>query len=167
MTPALIAHYVTSMDELVATTFTALVDEELDELSRMTASGSPAGRLAVLLRSLMDGTRDDVTLVWVDAWALGRRNPMLAEAVRDAMDRWQCALEAIITAGVAAGSFSAADPTAAAWQLLGMIDGVNAQSLVRWGGAADRSVLMERAAEGMLGLTPGALGAAFAEATTD
>jgi hypothetical protein len=46
-----------------------------------------------------------------------------------------------------------------AWQLLGAIDGLNAQGLVRWGAAGDRYPLLAHAAEGMLGLPRGALAA--------
>jgi len=158
-TPALVAHYVPAMDELVADTFTAIVDAELDELAELSSSGSAIVRLATLLRTVLDGTRDDVTLVWVEAWALGRRSETLASAVRGAMDRWQAMLGPLIERGVAEGAFRVDDVAGAAWQLLGMIDGVNAQSLVRWGGGPARSTLMERAAEGLLGLPPGALGA--------
>lgn len=166
VTPALVAHYVPGMDELVAATFTAVVDAELDEIAALAASGTAVARLAALLRTLLDGTRDDVTLVWVEAWALGRRSEPLAAAVRDAMDRWQATLAPLVEAGITEGAFRVDDATDAAWQLLGMIDGVNAQSLVRWGGAPDRSALMERAAEGLLGLAPGALAAAIAAAQT-
>lgn len=162
VTPALVAHYAPRMDELVADTFTAIVDAELSELGELTASGSVIARLATLLRAILDGTRDDVTLVWVEAWALGRRSETLAAAVRAAMDRWQALVEPLLEAGAAEGAFRIDDPADAAWQLLGMIDGVNAQSLVRWGGASDRSALMERATEGLLGLAPGALSAAVA-----
>lgn len=164
VTPALVAHYVPSMEELVARTFTAIVGEELDEIAALAASGSAVFRLATVLRTLLDGTRDDVTLVWVDAWALGRRSETLAAAVRAAMDRWQGTLESVLEAGIRDGAFRIPDAAAAAWQLLGMIDGVNAQSLVRWGGAPDRSALMERAVEGMLGLDHGVLEAALTTA---
>jgi hypothetical protein len=49
------------------------------------------------------------------------------------------------------------NPSQTAWQMLGMIDGLNAQSLVRWGAGSDRSEIMLRALEGMLGLERGAL----------
>ena len=49
------------------------------------------------------------------------------------------------------------DPAAVAWQLLGMIDGLNAQALVRWGVAAERGSLIAHAVEGMLRLPRGAL----------
>jgi AcrR family transcriptional regulator len=155
--PALVAHYVPSMDDLVASAFAEVVGVELDELHRATAAGTPLEGLAALLRSLLDGTRDDVTLVWIEAFALGRRSEVLAAAVRDEMDRWQGVLRELLAGAVADGAVRIDDPADAAWQLLGMIDGLNAQALVRWGGAADRSALMLRAVEGMLGLPRGAL----------
>ena len=38
-----------------------------------------------------------------------------------------------------------------------MLDGLNAQALVRWGGAADRGSLLAHAVEGMLGVERGVL----------
>jgi AcrR family transcriptional regulator len=149
--PALVAHYAPSMEELVAETFAALVREELDEVAALVSGREPRAALTELIQTLLAGTRDDVTAVWVEAWALGRRSEPLAAAVRDEMDAWASLLAGIVEAGVRDGVFRVDDPAAAAWQLLGMIDGLNAQALVRWGEAAERSALMLRAAEGMLG----------------
>ncbi len=113
-----------------------------------------------MLATLLDGSRDDVTVIWVEAWAMGRRNEALAASVRDEMDAWQAMIRGVVEAGVASGDFETDDPAAAAWQLLGMIDGLNAQALVRWGDAADRGSLISHAVEGMLGLERGALAAA-------
>jgi AcrR family transcriptional regulator len=159
VTPALVAHYHPVMDELVASAFAAVVGAELDELRALLASAAdPTGRIAALLRALLDGTRDDVTLVWVEAWALGRRNEALAAAVREQMDAWQALILGIVEEGVASGDFRTEHPGQAAWQLLGMIDGLNAQALVRWGAAGERGPVLARAVEGMLALPPGALG---------
>lgn len=155
--PALVAHYATGMDELVAATFAQVVGAELDEIDRLLASGTALDRIAALLRTLLDGSRADVTLVWVDAFAMGQRNEALAAAVRGQMDRWQTTVEGLIADGIAEGAFRVDSATEAAWLLLGMVDGLNAQSLVRWGGAAERSSLLERAVEGTLGLPRGAL----------
>jgi len=157
VTPALVAHYMPSMDDLVAATFAAVVAAELDELRELAASAPVIDRLAAVLRTVLDGTRDDVTLVWIEAYALGRRNAALAQAVREAMDSWQGMLRDLLADGVASGAFRLADPADAAWQLLGMIDGLNAQALVRWGGASDRSTLLLHAVEGMLDLARGTL----------
>ncbi|MBT2517744.1 TetR family transcriptional regulator C-terminal domain-containing protein [Streptomyces sp. ISL-90] len=156
--PALVAHYEPNMDALVASTFGTIVATELDEMEALIdALPTPSARLAALLETLLDGTRDDVTVVWVEAWALGRRNEALAETVREQMDAWQDVLQGVIEQGVTDGSFDTDDPAAAAWQLLGMIDGLNAQALVRWGDAGARGSLIHHAVEGMLGLSRGTL----------
>ena len=59
------------------------------------------------------------------------------------------------------GAALSQDPAQAAWQLLGMIDGLNAQALVRWGAGGDRGPVLARAVEGMLSLPRGALEAAL------
>ncbi|WP_448811305.1 TetR/AcrR family transcriptional regulator [Agromyces bauzanensis] len=158
VTPALVAHYEPSMDALVASAFTSIVAAEIDEVERILASlPTPTARLAALLGTLLDGTRDDVTVVWVEAWALGRRNEVLAACVRAQMDAWQAVVQGIVEAGVASGEFATPDAASVAWQLLGMIDGLNAQALVRWGDAATRGSLIGHAVEGMLGLARGSL----------
>ncbi|WP_313544281.1 TetR/AcrR family transcriptional regulator [Leifsonia aquatica] len=160
VTPALVAHYHPAMDELVAATFAAAVSPEVAEVRALVeAQRGPVARVAALLRTLLDGSRDDVTTVWVEAFALGRRNDRLAETVRGQMDAWQSLIQEVVAEGADSGAFTVADPAAVAWQLLGAIDGLNAQGLVRWGAAGDRYPLLAHAAEGMLGLPRGALAA--------
>lgn len=159
--PALVAHYQPNMDALVASTFATIVAAEIDEVEHLLAGlPGPRERLGTLLDTLLDGTRDDVTVVWVEGWALGRRNAALAASVRDQMDSWQAVVQGVIEQGVADGEFDTDDAAATAWQLLGMIDGLNAQALVRWGDVGDRGSLIHRAVEGMLGLGRGSLTAA-------
>lgn len=156
--PALVAHYEPNMDALLASTFAAIVGDELDEMRGLVASlPTPRAQLAALLETLLDGTRDDVTVVWVEAWALGRRNEPLAERVREQMDAWQGLLQRVIELGVDAGDFATDDPAGVAWQTLGFIDGLNAQALVRWGDSGRRGSLIGAAIEGMLGLPKAAL----------
>ena len=156
--PALVAHYEPDMQALIASTFASIVAAELAEVDALVAGlPTPRERLAAMLATLLDGSRDDVTVIWVEAWAMGRRNEALAASVRDEMDAWQAMIRGVVEAGVASGDFETDDPAAAAWQLLGMIDGLNAQALVRWGDAADRGSLISHAVEGMLGLERGAL----------
>lgn len=158
--PALVAHYQPNMDALVASTFGTIVAAELAEVHDLVAAlPTPRERLALLLETLLDGTRDDVTVVWVEAWALGRRNDALAETVRHEMDDWRTLVQGIIEAGVAGDGFETDDAASVAWQLLGMIDGLNAHALVRWEDAADRGSRIGHAVEGMLGLPRGALAA--------
>jgi hypothetical protein len=69
-------------------------------------------------------------------------------------------VQGVIEAGVASGEFETPDAASVAWQLLGMIDGLNAQALVRWGDATARGSLIGHALEGMLGMRRGAVAGA-------
>jgi AcrR family transcriptional regulator len=160
VTPALVAHYHPNMEALVAGAFATVVAAEVEEVAAFLAAlPGPRERLGALLDTLLDGTRDDVTIVWVEAWALGRRNEALAASVRDEMDAWQGVVQGVIEDGVREAGFRTEDAAAAAWQLLGMIDGLNAQALVRWGDASERGSMIHGAVEGMFGLERGALAA--------
>jgi hypothetical protein len=138
--------------------FATIVAAETAEVAALLARlPDPPQRLALLLDTLLDGARLDVTAVWVEAWTLGRRNEALAASVRVQMDAWQAVLQDVVEAGIAAGQFETPDAASVAWQILGMIDGLNAQALVRWDGVNDRGVHLARAVEGMVGAARGAL----------
>ncbi|MDY0908668.1 TetR/AcrR family transcriptional regulator [Microbacterium sp. CFBP9034] len=154
----LIAHYQPSMDDLVARVYSDLVEEEIREVRALAArEASPAARFARVLETLLDGSREDLTVVWVESWAISRRNPALAAAVRRQMSVWQLLLVEIADEGVADGSFATAETSAVAWQIMGMVDGLNAQSLVREADPATAIAQMSRAAETLLGARPGSL----------
>jgi len=156
--PGLVAHYAPSMDDLVADTFGDLVAAELrDVVALVRREDSAARRLGILLGTLLDGSRDDITLVWVQAWAMGTRSEPLAARVRAEMDDWQAAIAVEIERGMDAGVFAPGDAAALAWHLLAMIDGLNAHSLVRWNARADRRALTVRAVAGLLGVEPAVL----------
>ena len=63
----------------------------------------------------------------------------------------------VVEAGVATNEFETSDTASVAWQILGMIDGLNAQALVRWDGVNDRGTHLARAVEGMVGAARGSL----------
>lgn len=147
----LVAHYAPSMDELVADTFGEIVAAELRDVTALVAPlATSEERLGILLDTLLDGSRDDITLVWVQAWGMGARNAALAARVRAEMDDWQAALASEIQRGMDAGEFAAGDSAAIAWHMLAMIDGLSAHSLVRWNTQPDRRTLASRAAFALL-----------------
>jgi AcrR family transcriptional regulator len=157
--PALVAHYEPSMDALVASTFTALVGEELAEVvSLVDRHTGSVERMRALLETLLEPRRDDVTAIWVDGWSMGRQSDVLADAVRDQMDAWQAFVLTEVSDGVAAGDFTTTDADAVAWQLIGTVDGLNAQALVHYRDMGSRGRLLAQALEHALGLHPGALG---------
>lgn len=158
----LVAHYY-AMDQLVADAFSHIVASEVDEVTVLVAAPTtPTERMALLLATLMDGSRHDVTLVWVEAWALGRRNDALAAAIGMQMDSWHDLVRAIIDQGTAAGEFRVDDAGLAGWQLLGMIDGLAAHSLVRGAALSVYEDQLVRAGEVLLGAPARALSAAIA-----
>lgn len=142
--PALVAHYRPGMDAFLADVFGEIVAAERDEVMASFDPGATVrDNLLHMTETLLDGRRDDVTLVWVQAWALGARNEALAARVRSEMDLWQSALEAHLARAVASGEISATRTETAAWLLLAMIDGMNAHSLVKWA-PHDRAALARR-----------------------
>ncbi len=156
--PGLVAHYTDSMDELVAQTFARLVVAELDDVrARVQAAGDPETRLAVLFATVLGQDHDDITLVWVDAWSLGRANPALAAAIDLYMAAWQSFIAQIVRDGRAAGSFQTDDPDAVAWQLLAMIDGLSAHALTRGTDAAEFVLRLAQASETLVGAASGAV----------
>ncbi|MGO2111143.1 MAG: TetR/AcrR family transcriptional regulator [Pseudoclavibacter sp.] len=187
MTPALVAHHSESMDALVATTFTAVVSVELGdmrELARSYARGGPSGggaagaasvaeadgtghgrvggasaaaALVAVLDGSIDVSRADVDLVWVHGWALGARNPLLAEAVRRQSDEWRSFIASLIEQGIAVGEFACSDPHGVAAQVLSMIDGLNAHLLVSWQASEQRLFLLVRSVEALVETAPGTL----------
>lgn len=154
----LITHYEPSMDELVARAFQRVVSAELLELDQeLRGYRSAIDQMRALIVTLLGGGRESTTVVWVEAYALGRRNPALANAVRIETRAWTTFVLRIIRAGVEQGSFHVANPADTAWQLLGMIDGLNAQALLRESDAMPYVAQMARASEALLGAAPGSL----------
>ncbi|WP_372967539.1 TetR/AcrR family transcriptional regulator [Microbacterium sp.] len=144
VTPALVAHYRPVMESFVAEVFTEIVAAERDEV---IASYDPdvdlRTNLLRLIETLLDDSRDDVAMVWVQSWALGARNEALGERVRVEMDLWHSALEDLIARAIAEDPMVRVDPGSSAWMLLAMVDGMSAHSLVHWA-PRDRADLARR-----------------------
>ena len=156
--PGLVAHHADGMDVLVAEAFGAIVSEELAAVvAAMRVTDAATTRLGILLDTVFGEEPNDVTLVWVQGWALGTRNEELAVRVRAEMDAWQRALAAEIDRGRDRGEFGAIDADAIAWHLLAIIDGLGAQGLVRWRADPARTDLTRRALAALLGVAPDAL----------
>ncbi|KJL29908.1 HTH-type transcriptional regulator BetI [Microbacterium oxydans] len=145
VTPALIAHYRPVMDAFLGDVFGEIVGaERVEVMADFDPDLGVRDNLLHMVETLLDGDRDDVTLVWVQAWALGVRNETLAARVRTEMDLWQSAIEQRLAAAVATGELAASRTDTAAWLLLAMVDGMNAHSLVKWA-PHDRADLARRA----------------------
>ncbi|MFC7430193.1 MULTISPECIES: TetR/AcrR family transcriptional regulator [unclassified Agrococcus] len=132
VTQGLVAHYFPSMHELVARAYRELVGAEVAEVRAIVAGRRDhRQRMLDVLATVLDGSREEVTVLWVEGWALGRSNAALAAAVREQMDAWHALLAEVIAEGATAGELVVDDAGRAAWQVLAIVDGVNAHSLVR------------------------------------
>jgi len=156
--PALVAHYEPSMEALLAAVFIEIVHSELDEVAAEIAlSPTPTLALRALINTLLEPSRQETTAIWLDAWSMGRRVDVISAAVRFEMDAWQDVVMGIVQAGIDSGEFARIEPDIVAWQLIGMIDGLNAQSLVHYRDSRSRSRLLTHAMEQELGLKAGQL----------
>lgn len=150
VTPALVAHYRPVMESFVAEVFTAIVAAERDEvIASYDSSVDLRTNLLRLIETLLDDSRDDVAMVWVQSWALGARNEALGIRVRAEMDLWHSALEGLIARAVAEDATLRVDPDSSAWMLLAMVDGMSAHSLVHWA-PRDRADLARRTLSAVL-----------------
>lgn len=155
---SLVAHYHPSMDSLIASAFRYIVASEKEEVTGLLATLPSSGvQAAFLFSTLLEDTRHDVTLVWVEAWVLGRRNDGLAAIIEEQMDAWHGVILDVITRGLRDGVFRTDEPDLVAWQLLGMIDGLAAHALVRGADGQVFAAQLARAGEALLGAAPGSL----------
>lgn len=156
--PGLVAHYVGSMEALVAQTFSELVGAELVEVRDEAAAVQGAeARLASVISTVLRSDHDDITLVWVDAWSLGRNSPALSDAIDEQMNAWQQCIAEIIAQGSSEGVFQVDDGEAVAWQMLAMIDGIASHALTRGTDAALFAARLAQAYETLVGCQAGGI----------
>jgi len=125
----------------------------------MAAAASPIEALRVFFRTYTPVDKDWSFQLWLDAWAEAARRPAVRATSRRLNLEWQALLERTIREGVADGSFRCADPGAAAWRTLSLLDGLALQ-VVAHGTTISRDQVQAwavAAAEGELGLVAGTL----------
>src|SRR6476659_1155967 len=141
----LIHHYFESMDDVLASAFEVVARQDL---------GLSAGLMADAATPV---DKDWAFQLWLDAWAEAARRPAVQATSRGLNLEWQGLLERTIRAGVTDGSFRCADPAAAAWRILSLLDGLALQ-VVAHGTTVTRADVVEwstAAAERALGLGEG------------
>jgi AcrR family transcriptional regulator len=131
VTPGLVSHYFSSAEQLIVAAFGAVADADLAEARRRVAAADTAtDKVGALMDYVLDDSTVDESANWLDAWSLGRRNPVLAERANALTGQWLAFIAEIVRAGSAAGEFRVADPDVAARRLLTMIDGLGAQKVI-------------------------------------
>lgn len=158
----LIHHYFESMDDVLAAAFEQVARQDLDLSARlMSQAPDPVAALRTFFVTYTPADKDWAFQLWLDAWAEAARRPALQATSRRLNLEWQTLLETTISVGVSAGTFSCADPRAAAWRILSLLDGLALQ-VVAHGTTISRADVVAWAAsatEAELGLALGSLAA--------
>ncbi|MDQ1615855.1 MAG: hypothetical protein QOJ60_1794 [Actinomycetota bacterium] len=137
----LVFYHFVSKDGLLSAAFAYAAEQDLRRLdAAATGSGSARRRLARILR--MYGVEGAGTgwALWIDAWSAALRSPEMAEVSRRLDVRWKDTVAAVIRQGVDSGEFTCADPSAAAWRVTAMIDGLAVQATVHQGVLTRRQI---------------------------
>jgi len=156
----LIHHYFDSMDDVLAAAFERVAGEDLEQTAViLDRAGGPVEVIRAFLASYAPVGEDWAFQLWLDAWAEAARRPVLRAASSRLNLAWAGLLERAIRAGVANGTFSCPDPTAAAWRILSITDGLALQ-VVAHQTIVDREDMLAwaaTAAERELGVPAGSL----------
>jgi AcrR family transcriptional regulator len=156
----LVFYHFGTKDALVADAFAHAVDRDLHRLDRAVARGSDAvDRLRRVLRLYGPTGAATGWRLWIDAWALAQREPVIRKVLRRLDQRWSAVLLGVVEDGVAEGAFRCPDPAAAVTRVSALLDGLSVAALVY--GSVTRAQLRQwvaGAVAGELGLDPDVLG---------
>jgi AcrR family transcriptional regulator len=153
----LIFYHFDSKDTLLSAAFAYAAERDLERLDAAAAGkGSALRRLARILTMYGPEGIGAGWALWIDAWAAALRSPEMADVSRRLDVRWKDTVAEVIAQGVAAGEMSCADPSAAAWRITAMVDGLAVQATVHDGLLSNRQITawVRASAAAELGLTP-------------
>jgi AcrR family transcriptional regulator len=156
----LIHHYFQSMDDLLAAAFERAASQDLEvTITAMRGGTTPLERLRIFFATYARAEQDWAFQLWLDAWAEAARRPAVQKTSQRLNVAWQELLVDVIEDGVADETMRCADPPAAAWRVLSLLDGLSLQAVAHRV-AIDRSAVTEWSiamAESELALPAGAL----------
>lgn len=131
VSPGLVFYHFGTKDTLVAEAFAHAVDRDLSRLDQATEKGAdPLDRLRRVLRLYGPTGSAPGWRLWIDAWALAQREPVIRRVLRRLDHRWSAALLEVVEEGVADGSFTCPDPAASVARLSALLDGLSVATLV-------------------------------------
>jgi AcrR family transcriptional regulator len=161
---ALVHHYFSTREELLEQallhSFELAGDERFGEDPAKV--GAPTERMAYVIRSCLPapGVQEREWVLWVELWLRAVREPAFQPVAARLYQRYRAWIEDVVSAGVAAGEFTASDPGAVADHAMALLDGVGVRALLR-----DPMMDLERARRMVaeilgreLGVDPGILG---------
>jgi AcrR family transcriptional regulator len=157
----LVHHYFETMDDVLAAAFELVAEDDLRQTAAAMATAPyPTDALVRFFKAYAPTEADPAFQLWLDAWAEAARRPAIQATSRRLNLRWHTLLEDTIRRGIGTARFRCQDPSAAAWRILSLVDGLALQ-VVAHGTTISRAEAFAWAAtlsEKELGLPPGALG---------
>lgn len=124
----LIQYHFGSVESLVADMFAQVQTEDLASATEVVKSaGSPYRALEALVDYFTPAPGNWRYRLWIDAWSLAPRQPLLRSAARDINLAWRNLVLAVIRQGKREGDFTVSDPTACAWRILSLLDALHMQ----------------------------------------
>ncbi|MBB4957177.1 TetR/AcrR family transcriptional regulator [Micromonospora polyrhachis] len=128
---ALVFYHFSTKERLLAQAFAYAAEQDLARLDAVVRSSAPPlTKLKRVLRLYAPTGRSNSWAMWIDGWSESLRTPELEKVSRRLDLRWKEDLTEIISAGVAEGTFTCADPAGAAWRINALIDGLAVQVAV-------------------------------------
>jgi AcrR family transcriptional regulator len=131
VSPALVFYHFGTKDVLVAEAFAHAVERDVAQLDAAMSNGTdPMDRLRRVLTMYGPTGRASGWRLWIDAWALAQREPVIRKVLRRMDRRWQAALRDVVADGVRDGTFRCQDPEAAVARVSALLDGLSVANLV-------------------------------------
>jgi AcrR family transcriptional regulator len=131
VSPALVFYHFGTKDALVADAFAHAVERDLARLDATAAAGTdPLDRLRRVLRLYGPTGAATGWRIWIDAWALAQREPVIGKVLRKMDQRWCAVLREVVEAGVDSGAFTCPDPAATVARVSALLDGLSVAALV-------------------------------------
>jgi AcrR family transcriptional regulator len=131
VSPGLVFYHFGTKDGLLAEAFAHAVERDLARLDDAVSKGAdPLDRLRRVVRLYGPTGAAPGWQLWIDAWALAQREPVIRKVMRRMDQRWRATLRDVVAAGSDAGVFACPDPDAAVARLSALIDGLSVANLV-------------------------------------
>ncbi|MDX6325497.1 MAG: hypothetical protein QOK15_1851 [Nocardioidaceae bacterium] len=131
VSPGLVFYHFGTKDALVAEAFAHAVQRDLDRLDTALArGGDPVTRLRRVLTLYGPTGSAQGWQLWIDAWSLAQREPVIRSVLRTMDRRWCAAMRTVVEEGVADGLFDCAEPQASVARVSALLDGLSVATLV-------------------------------------
>ncbi|MET9066485.1 TetR/AcrR family transcriptional regulator [Streptosporangium sandarakinum] len=122
----LIHYHFATKNDLITEMLRSTSEAEVQRLREIGAGpGGSVEKLDRILRFYIPASRSDQSwILWLDAWAVGVREPHVRDILLELESGWIETLAHVIAEGVERGEFVCDDPQGAAERLDGMLDGL-------------------------------------------